>query len=79
MLALTSQKGGVMKKNTPPNQPPSLPIRLYTTTEVAILWGIGKGTIYVLVPLGKLRPITNMGRGWKWTGDELGPDGFKRL
>jgi hypothetical protein len=69
-----------MKAIQKPSSQPIPPRRLYTTKEVAKLWNISKCSIYKLVPLGKLRPIINIGKGWMWTGEELGNDGpFDRL
>lgn len=69
-----------MSSKKQPVGEPGGPRRLYKTKEVASLWNISVNKIYDLVDLGKLRPITNMGKGWMWTGNEFGDDRlFERL
>jgi excisionase family DNA binding protein len=45
--------------------------RFLTTEEAAALWGISKWTIFDLAKKGKLRPITNLGKGWKWKASDI--------
>ena len=45
--------------------------RLYSSKEVSKMWGLPKTRIYKLVNDGQLRPIVNMGKGYKWVGNEL--------
>ena len=55
-------------------------MRLYGSKEVSVMWGLPKTAIYKLVNDGKLRPIVNMGKGYKWVGNELGSQlVFERL
>jgi excisionase family DNA binding protein len=54
-------------------------MRLYTTEEVATLWGLSYWTVRAMVLDGRLRPIVNVGKGWKWDGTELGKANLERL
>jgi excisionase family DNA binding protein len=50
------------------------PAKMFLTTdEAAALWGISRWTIFDLVRKGKLRPITNLGKGWKWQVSDINP------
>jgi predicted DNA-binding transcriptional regulator AlpA len=55
------------------------PVRLYSTKEVESMWGISRWRIYGLVNAGKISPIVNMGRGWKWDGSEFNKELLERL
>jgi predicted DNA-binding transcriptional regulator AlpA len=55
------------------------PVRLYSTKEVESMWGISRWRIYGLVNTGKIRPIVNMGKGWKWDGSEFNKELLERL
>jgi hypothetical protein len=54
-------------------------IRLYGTNEVCSLWGISRWRLYELVKNGDVRPIINMGKGWKFDGSELREKLLERL
>ncbi len=55
------------------------PVRLYSTKEVESMWGISRWRIYDLVKAGKIRPIVNMGKGWKFDGSEFNKELLERL
>ena len=55
------------------------PMRLYSTEEVVSMWGISRWRIYDLVKSGKIRPIVNMGKGWKFDGSEFDKELLERL
>ena len=54
-------------------------IKLYGMKEVCALWGISKWRVYDLVKEGKIRPIVNMGKGWKFDGTEFSEHLLERL
>ena len=54
-------------------------VRLYGMKEVCTLWGISKWRVYDLVKEGKIRPIVNMGKGWKFDGTEFSEHLLERL
>ena len=66
--------GGVKYKNKEKS-----PVRLYSTKEVESMWGISRWRIYDLVKTGKIRPIVNMGKGWKFDGSEFEEELLERL
>ena len=54
-------------------------VRLYGIHEVSAMWGISRWRIYELVKAGKIRPIVNMGKGWKFDGSEFEKRLLERL
>lgn len=54
-------------------------VRLHGMKEVCELWGISRWRVYDLVKEGKIRPIVNMGKGWKFDGTEFSDDLLERL
>jgi excisionase family DNA binding protein len=54
-------------------------MRLYTTEEAAMMWGLSYWTVRAMVLDGRLRPIVNVGKGWKFDGSELGKAKLERL
>jgi hypothetical protein len=53
--------------------------RLYTAKLAAEKWGISYWSLRSMVEDGKIKPIIGIGKGWKFTGDELGEVEFERL
>jgi excisionase family DNA binding protein len=54
-------------------------VKLYGMKEVCTLWGISRWRVYDLVKEGKIRPIVNMGKGWKFDGTEFSEHLLERL
>lgn len=55
------------------------PLRLYSMKEFEKLSGVSRWKIYELIKEGKIKPVVNMGKGFKFTGDELKPEMLERL
>ncbi len=53
--------------------------RLFTAKGAAEKWGITYWALRAMVESGKIRPIIGIGKGWKFTGNELGDVQFDRL
>ena len=54
--------------------------RLYTTKEIAIVWGLSTSTIRKLVREKRLRPIVGIDTKWRWRPEDLEEAGvFQRL
>ena len=54
-------------------------VQLMGTTQAAKAWGITRWKLYDLIVEGKIRPITNMGKGYKFQQDDFKEDFFERL
>ncbi len=55
------------------------PMRLYSMKEAAARWGITYWTLRAMVLDGRIRPIVNVGRGFKFDGTELASAKLERL
>ena len=67
-----SKKTSPTKEGITPNEegvPPD--VRLYTTNEIAKIWGITPWTVRKLVREKKLRPIIGIDTKWRWKTDDL--------
>lgn len=54
-------------------------VKLYGMKQACELWGISRWRVYELVKEGKIRPIVNMGKGWKFDGSEFSEELLERL
>lgn len=54
-------------------------MRLYSMKEAAARWGITYWTLRAMVLDGRIRPIVNVGRGFKFDGTELAAAKLERL
>lgn len=50
-----------------------------TTEEAAKEWNISKKAIYSLVRSGKLKPIINLGKSWRFLSSDFNDNVFIRL
>lgn len=67
-----NKKGPSPKKGIIPSEDGVSPeIRLYTTNEIAKIWGVTSWTIRKLVRDKKLRPIIGIDTKWRWKADDL--------
>jgi predicted site-specific integrase-resolvase len=53
--------------------------RLWNARDVAKKWGISYWSLRAMVESGKIRPIIGIGKGWKFTGNEISEVVFERL
>jgi hypothetical protein len=42
-----------------------------STKQFAAKCGLSRNRIFILAREGRIRPIVGMGKGYKWTGEEL--------
>ena len=68
-----------MKKQTVNNTAPPVIMRLYTTREVAKLWGIPYKSVKAMVHDGRLPPYVKVGRDGRLNGFELSKGDLERL
>jgi hypothetical protein len=66
------KKSPSTKEGIIPNEEGAPPdVRLYTTNEIAKIWGITPWTIRKLVRENKLRPIIGIDTKWRWKIGDL--------
>ena len=54
-------------------------MRLYSMEQAAALWGLSYWTVRAMVLDGRIRPIINVGKGFKFDGSELSKAKLERL
>ena len=55
------------------------PFKLYTMKEFEKLTGVSRWTHYKLIEQGLIKPVINMGKGYKFKGDEFTETLLERL
>ncbi len=53
--------------------------RLLSMKEACARWGVSRWWVYDRIKEGKMRPIVNAGKGYRWTGEEIQGVEFERL
>lgn len=54
-------------------------LEILTTKQAVIKWGISRKALFALVRDGKLRPITNLGKEWRFLASDFNESIFIRL
>jgi hypothetical protein len=54
-------------------------MRLYKMKEAAALWGLTYWELRAMILDGRIRPIINVGKGYKFDGSELSMAKLERL
>ena len=76
---MTDSKFKVMKniEDETAHAPPTM--RLYKMKDAAALWGITYWELRAMILDGRIRPIINVGKGFKFDGSELSAAKLERL